>query len=94
VLSNDVLRSMSRSGGVEAHSHVGEGHVCVVGIAGLGGLDVEFDGFGVDWRIEDVDSTLRCRIRGVSLLEQRAKAIDIIVGCVKMRKASHVKCIT
>jgi hypothetical protein len=86
VLSRGVLRSMSRSGGVEAHSHVGDGHVCVVGIAG-GGVEVE----GVDWRIEDVDSNLSCRIRGVSLLEQRPKAIDI-VECVKMREASHVKC--
>ena len=32
VLSNGVLRSMSRSGGVEAHSQVGDGHVCVYGI--------------------------------------------------------------
>jgi hypothetical protein len=32
VLSKGVLRSMSRWGGVEAHSHVGAGHVAVVGI--------------------------------------------------------------
>jgi len=31
VFNSGVLRSMSRSGGVEAHSHVGEGHVATVG---------------------------------------------------------------
>jgi hypothetical protein len=32
VLSSGVLRSMSKSGGVEAHSQVGEGHVGVYGM--------------------------------------------------------------
>lgn len=32
VLRSGVLRSMSKSGGVDAHSHVGEGHDCVYGI--------------------------------------------------------------
>jgi hypothetical protein len=32
VFSNGVLRSMSRSGGVAAHSQVGEGHDRVYGI--------------------------------------------------------------
>lgn len=32
VFRRGVLRSMSRSGGKEAHSQVGEGHIAVVGI--------------------------------------------------------------
>jgi hypothetical protein len=32
VLRSGVARSMSRSGGVAAHSHVGDGHVGVYGI--------------------------------------------------------------
>jgi hypothetical protein len=32
VFRSGLLRSISRSGGVEAHSHVGEGHVAVVGM--------------------------------------------------------------
>jgi hypothetical protein len=32
VFSSGVLRSISRSGGVEVHSQVGEGHVDVYGI--------------------------------------------------------------
>jgi hypothetical protein len=32
VLSRGVVRSMSRSGGVEAQAHVGDGQVWVVGI--------------------------------------------------------------
>jgi hypothetical protein len=32
VFNSGLLRSISRSGGDEAHSHVGEGHVAVVGM--------------------------------------------------------------
>lgn len=34
VFNSGVLRSMSRLGGVDAHSQVGDGHVCVYGIVG------------------------------------------------------------
>jgi len=64
VLRRGVLRSMSRSGGVEAHGHVGVGHVWVVGIEGRVGFGVNgsgLGGFGVDvatrvW-LKDADVT-------------------------------------
>lgn len=71
---------MSRSGGVEAHSHVGEGHVCVVGIVGgLVGLGVEW--LGIDVVLcqtgREVENVLSCRIHGTEAREKRAKAIDM-----------------
>jgi hypothetical protein len=67
VLSSGVLRSMSRSGGVEAHSHVGEGHVAVVGIEGCKRA-------GED---EKVRQLVR-RIHGSDMRERRANVKDMV----------------
>jgi hypothetical protein len=67
VLSSGVLRSISRSGGVEAHSHVGEGHVAVVGI------DV--------WRRVGEDERARRlgrRIHGADMRKRRARVKDMV----------------
>jgi hypothetical protein len=65
VFSSGLLRSMSRSGGEEVHSHVGEGHVAIVGM-------------GVWWRA-DVVAKVRgnvvrqaSRMHGAGARERRA----------------------
>jgi hypothetical protein len=59
VLRSGVARSMSRSGGVAAHSHVGDGHVGVYGI-------------DVDWK-RDCALEKERMARGIDARGSRAK---------------------
>jgi hypothetical protein len=69
VFSNGVLRSMSRSGGVAAHSQVGEGHDCVYGI-----VDCK--------RVEVVEVVEKARkARGTVTRDTRVKAMAVELAC-------------
>jgi hypothetical protein len=69
VFRSGVLRSMSRSGGVEAHSHVGEGHVATVGTE--------------DWSLVGAKENGRCLVRrepvvDMGMRERRAVLNDMM----------------
>jgi hypothetical protein len=59
VFSSGVLRSMSRSAGAEAHSHVGAGHVGVYGI-----LACRDDAVRENWRAVRIQGARARVIRG------------------------------
>jgi hypothetical protein len=74
VFSNGVLRSMSRSGGVEAHSQVGEGHVAAVGMG-------VWASAGVQEKVRMNGFVRRAsRMHGAGARERRANVKDM-VGC-------------
>jgi hypothetical protein len=76
VLSSGVARSMSRSGGVAAHSHVGDGHVGVYGI--------------VDWKRGCVAEKERMA-RGIDARGSRAKDMVRCVNGVGDRGSMEVR---
>lgn len=68
VLRSGVSRSMSRSGGVEAQAHVGDGHVAVVGI--------------VLWRsVRVVDKCRKLRMQGAGVRDRRANVYNMVSCC-------------
>lgn len=69
VLSSGVLRSMSRSGGAAAQAHVGDGHVSVYGM----------DGVGDCRRGAVVVNARKLRIEGARALDRRREAKDMFV---------------
>jgi hypothetical protein len=76
VFSNGVLRSMSRSGGVEAHSHVGEGHVAVYGM--------------VDWKYGPAVEKERM-VRGLYARGSLAKDMIWVVGLVAGECGNYIE---
>lgn len=69
VFNNGVLRSMSRSGGAAAHAHVGDGHVSVYGIEGVGGCRRDFV----------VVKARKPPIEGARSRDRRRRVVDMFV---------------
>lgn len=75
VFSNGVLRSISKSGGVAAHAHVGDGHDSV---------------YGTDWsgacrRGVMVEKERKVRMHGARARDRRKRLMDIVCWVVERK---------
>lgn len=76
VFSRGVLRSMSRSAGAAAHTHVGDGHDSVYGMDCVGNCEREVA----------IEKVRELRIKSTRALDNRKKATDMLV--VRKEKAN------